>query len=111
MEFMDGVNVIMAVMGLGELLLGSYVLTTGRVPGGRARTPDRTRKLGVYLILFSGFFLLQVVGYVGVRLDLFSSVIRGVLVLLAFALGVIALTRYRPQFALTRFRRRTKDTL
>ncbi|PRX16518.1 hypothetical protein CLV67_11999 [Actinoplanes italicus] len=106
---MDGVNVIMAVMGMGELCLGAYVLTTGRVPGGYVPSPERIRKLGVFFILISGFFLFQVAGYAGVRLDLFSRGIRSVLVLTAFAVGVIALIKYWPQFALSKVRQQAED--
>jgi hypothetical protein len=57
-------------------------------------------------MLFSGFLLLQVVGYLGVRLGLWSEVIRGLLLLLAFAAAVVALRKLRPLFALIWSRRR-----
>ncbi|WP_432832811.1 hypothetical protein [Dactylosporangium sp. CA-092794] len=105
MDIMDGVNVVMAIMGLGELCLGSHVLVTGKVPGGRVTEPGQIRKYGVALILFSGFFLLQVIGYLGVRLGLWSSVIRGLLLLLAVAVAAITMVKSRPLFSLTMFRR------
>ena len=57
-------------------------------------------------VRFGGFFLLQVIGYLGVRLGLWSQGIRGPVLLLAFAVGTIALVKYSPMFLLTRFRRR-----
>jgi hypothetical protein len=104
-NIMDGVNVAQTVMGLGALGLGSYVLATGKVPGERATEPGQIRKLGVAYILFSGFCLLQVIGYLGVRLGLWSTGIRGLLVLLAFAVAVIALVKFRPLSSLTGLRR------
>jgi hypothetical protein len=93
---MDWVNVTEAVMGLGALCLGPYVLVTGKVPGGHAMEPGQIRKLGVDLVLCSGFLLLQVIGYLGIRLGLWSSGVRALLVLLAFAVAAIVVVRSRP---------------
>jgi hypothetical protein len=93
---MDGVNIVQAVMGLGTLCLGPHVLVTGKVPGGHAMEPGQIRKLGVDLVLCSGFLLLQVIGSLGVRLGLWSASVRGLLVLLAFAVAAIALVKSRP---------------
>jgi hypothetical protein len=108
-DIMDAGNVAMAIMGLGELCFGSYVLLTGKVPGGRVTEPAQTRKLGVAFILFGGFFLLQVIGYLGVRLSLWSSSIRGLLVLLAFTVAVITLVKSWPLLSLAWFRRVDQD--
>ncbi|GIE78529.1 hypothetical protein Aph02nite_44790 [Actinoplanes philippinensis] len=107
---MDGVTIVLAAMGLGELFLGLYVLAAGRVPGGRVKDPEQIRKFGVFYILVSGFLLLQAVGNAGVQFDLFSWGVQAVLVLLSFVLGVIALTRYRPRFVLTKWRRGAEQT-
>ncbi|MEU8661620.1 hypothetical protein [Actinoplanes philippinensis] len=109
MELMDGVTIVLAAMGLGELCLGFHVLATGRVPGGRVKDPEQIRKSGVFCILVSGFFLLQAVGYAGVRFDLFPWAVQAVSTLLSFVLGVVAVTRYRPQFVLTGWRRRAEQ--
>ncbi|MFG2039089.1 hypothetical protein [Dactylosporangium sp. NPDC048998] len=105
MGIMDGVYVVSAAMGLGELCLGCYVLVTGKIPGGRVTGPAQVRKLGVTFVLLSGFFLIQVIGYLGARLELWSPHIRSLLILAAFAVAVIAIVKSRPLFSLTTFRR------
>jgi hypothetical protein len=95
-EIMDWVNVILTAMGLPELCLGAYLLVTGRLPRRRVTDPEHIRRLGMTSVLLGAFFLLQVVGYLGVRLDLFSQRIRGVSLLLALAVGLFALVKYRP---------------
>ncbi len=93
---MDLVNAVLTVIGLLMIFLGVDALRNGRARGSRIIDPAEIRKLGVYYLLFSGFFLLQSIGYAGVRLELFPEGVRGVLFLLGFALGVFALLRYRP---------------
>ena len=97
MSFMERVNVVLAFMGMGELCFGAYVLATGKVPGGRITEAGEVRRLGVATVLFGLFFLIQAVGYLGARQGWFSSGVRGLLLLLAFAVGILALVRYRPR--------------
>ncbi|WP_433040707.1 hypothetical protein [Dactylosporangium sp. CS-033363] len=105
MSFMDGVHGALAIMGLGALYFGCHVLLTGKVPGGGITAPAEVRRYGVGFLLFSGFPLLQVVGYLGTRLGLWPQTVRGLLLLAGFALGVTVLVKFRPVFSLTRFRR------
>ena len=95
MSFMDSVNVVLAFMGVAELCFGAYVLATGKVPGGRIAKPAEVRRLGVATVLFGLFFLIQAVGYLGVRQGWFSSGVRGLLLLVAFAVGILGLVRFR----------------
>jgi hypothetical protein len=96
MDFMAWVNVLMAIVGLTVVGLGVRILAGGTVP--RWVTPvDEPGRVGRYALCFGAFFLLQVVGYLGVEAGLFNSVVRGLLVLLGFAVGVFALVKYRPR--------------
>ncbi|MEV4346225.1 hypothetical protein AB0J83_17280 [Actinoplanes sp. NPDC049596] len=96
MTIMDGLNVVLALLGLAAAGLGVQALTTGRTPGARVTEPALIRRWGLAHLLFAVFFLLQVVGYLGVRLSYFSSIVRGVLLLVALTAGVIALVKYSP---------------
>ncbi|MER7276620.1 hypothetical protein ABT369_19470 [Dactylosporangium sp. NPDC000244] len=109
MGIMGGIYVVSAAMGLGLLCVGCYILATGKIPGDRVTGPAQVRRLGVAYVLLSGFFLTQVVGYLGVRLDLWSPRVRSLLILAAFALAAIAAVKINPLRSLTTFRRRPAD--
>ena len=96
MSFMGWITTGMALVGLFALCFGCWVLATRRLTRRLSEQYTRPADAGKYLLGFGLFFLLQVAGYVGVAVGLFNNMVRGVLVLVAFAIAVFSLVRYRP---------------
>ncbi len=87
--------IALTAVSLCALASGTNTLVTGRSPSDRVVEPGQIRRFGVGLVLFGVFWALQAVGYFGVRLDLFSSSVRGYLFLVALAVGAVGL-KYLP---------------
>ncbi|GAA3455647.1 hypothetical protein [Dactylosporangium matsuzakiense] len=112
MDFVGGVNAVLAVVGVGDLYFGGYSLVTGKVPGAGAEDaaePAEVRRSGVAHLLVSGAVLSLVVGYMGGRPGLWYEIVRDLLFVAAVLFAVIALVKLRPPAWLDRFRRGGED--
>jgi len=97
MGFLGWINLGMSLTGVCSIGLGIRALATGKLPRRLSEQYSHRTDGGRSLLGFGLFFLLQVVGYVGVELSLFGSLVRGAFVLLAFIIGAVPVLLYRPR--------------
>ncbi|MEU8240756.1 hypothetical protein AB0C07_21130 [Actinoplanes missouriensis] len=97
MGFMGWINLGMSLIGACSIGLGIRALATGKLPRRLSEQYRDPVAGGRCLLGFGLFFLLQVVGYLGVEVGLFGSLVRGAFVLLAFILAAVTVLLYRPR--------------
>jgi hypothetical protein len=95
--FMGWINLGMSLIAVCSMGLGIRALATGKLPRRMSEQYSHPADGGRYLLGFGLFFLLQVVGYLGVELGFFGSLVRGAFVLLAFIVGAVTILLYRPR--------------